>query len=547
MPKVHVLQAPSAPLQGRSVRCSTRSVIFTFGYVVNLVVMPFKAYLSEPLPWNLHPHSLDLAPNASFEIFSIKAFQFLSETYNNKTVPESATISRDMAANTYCLRYTMAFPSFGDHQCIEYMLGFPAALYYSLATTEFLCDFVADNTTTRLNRPLYHCQQDRFVTMSIAFSCTWIVPLEQPDTFDVYHGVQLLETPMFSWIKLGYRVGLSVFIGFAQWRLYFQHLKPLLHNLRTIGLANLNDEANYVIQLGDPTWLILSHRIVTLVMVLDCFVNVGYSGAAGNRTSQVNNIWEFCLGCLYGSRAVWAAYFVMYYATPLVKYMAWEKHFQPVDPGPMAMTAIFYAGPVIYNNSHTPSLLFFQWLHAIAAPNIEIVECALGMVVFLSTMAAVPVLFSCTAQCTRRAFKKRHIAPTRRPLYASMRFNDWKQWILFYQRRLWTPQDQVGGTLYYLFDENPRYRKYPLFSARVSDCFVTCYNTDGVVVRQVRLSLMHSLDCQSTDPTLRILLCPHVHSTSAVGSINSEGCDNSEKDKSSKYIHLGASGCQWIQ
>ncbi|KAF0688635.1 Aste57867_19747 [Aphanomyces stellatus] len=269
------------------VRCSQRSLAYAVGYAVNLILMPFKAYLSEPLPWTLAPE-VPKYQDGSFEAFSNASFASFDWTYNNRTLPDEETvIHRDESANTYLLREVLTLPAHGSDRCVDYMSNFPAAIHYSRGVSAFVCAFVAANTSTRLQ---------------MAF-CTWLVPRSDGTSYHAYHGVQLLESRLLSWMKFGCRCGLSIFNGKWIWRDFYRHYGPLFHNLRTIGLGNVIHHT-YVVDLGDPTWLILSHPFVSLVMVVDCFVNVGYSGAAGNRTSQFNNLWEFCIGCLYGSRTV---------------------------------------------------------------------------------------------------------------------------------------------------------------------------------------------------------------------------------------------------
>ncbi|KAF0715173.1 Aste57867_3535 [Aphanomyces stellatus] len=553
--KVHALPAPPTPR--RRIYFCLHSRIYTVGYVLNLILMPFKAYLTEPLPWTLQPLSLDTAwleakTASPFAGFANTTMAFFASKYNHESVAPDRVFTRDTEANTYLLRFTIALPPDGDARCVNHMHQFPGAIFYSQGMAAFVCTFVSRNATTRLNYPMHQCQYDTVVGIDIATSCTWAMPIGLEDSsYQVYHAVQLLETPLFSWLNLCVRVGLMGLIIYLLWHLYYRHYAPLVYNLREWGLGGGTNQASYVVQLGDPTWLILNHPLVSLIMLLDCFFNVGYGGAACCRTSQLTDMGQFCLGCLYGSRTVWSSYFTMRYSTPLLKYMQWENEFQPVDPGVMALTASFYAGPLVYLISRTPLVLMFQWMNYVTVPEsqrLERVEGAMSMLSFLLLLASVPLIHSFVAQYGHRHHTNHESSATER--FVTTRFNDWKHRYLFWFRRLHLCSRKEGGTLYRLFAENPRYKKYPLVSTRGSDCFVYGWDADAdAYVHQVRLSLVYAaLDRQTTCPSQAIPICPADHPTYAAGVMNAHVCGQSVSPPSSrKSIHMGANECQWMQ
>ncbi|KAF0695224.1 Aste57867_13946 [Aphanomyces stellatus] len=564
MPKVHVLQGPSSTSPPsrepphRTVSFCRYSCIYSIGYVVNLILIPFKAYISEPLPWMLQPVSLNTTwltakDSTSFAAFANSSIAFFASKYNQNTVPSDRVFTRDNEANTYLLRFTIALPPAGDNNCANHMHRFPGAIFYSQGVAAFVCDFIAQNATSRLLRPMYACQYDTVAGVDIATSCTWAIPTgEDPiiSTYQMYHAVQLLETPFFCWLTFGVRLGLMGFIMYQLWHLYYRHYGPLLCNLQAIGLDDGGSIQSYVVQLGDPTWLILSHPFMSLIMLLDCFLNVGPAGTASCRTSQLTDVGQFCLGCLYGSRMVWASYFTMRYSTPLVKYMHWENYFQPVDPGVMALTASVYAGPVMYMTTGTPIVQLFQRInYAVVPPTLthERVEGTISMLVILLLFASVPLVNSFVAQYVNRNHTK--FKPTVTENFGTTRFNDWKHRCLFWFRRLTLCSKNEGGSMYHLFAENPRYKKFPLVSTRGSDCFV--YGWDDAAdayVHQVRLSLMHAaLDRQTICPALAILICPSAHPAFAAGTVNAHSCNQWPPPPSGSIVHFGAKCCQWVQ
>ncbi|CAK4729054.1 unnamed protein product [Aphanomyces euteiches] len=74
---------------------------------------------------------------------------------------------------------------------------------------------------------------------------------------------------------------------------------------------------------------------------------------------------QFFLGCLYASRAVCFAYFVMRYATFAIKRFQWETFGRAIDPGLLALAAGLYAGPFFYVLTNTPTVHFVIWLNRV--------------------------------------------------------------------------------------------------------------------------------------------------------------------------------------
>ncbi|KAF0717588.1 Aste57867_2216 [Aphanomyces stellatus] len=556
MRKVYVQRVPSRvpPPLRHSVSFCPYSLVYSVGYVLNLVLIPFKAYLSEPFPWQLQPlSSLNLNLDAPFDVFSNTTVTYFATKYNQESVPPDVVFTKDRDANTYLVRFLLALPPAGDARCVDYLHYFPGADFFSKGMTTFVCDYVGQNASSRLSDQSYECQQIAFLGVRVAVSCTWVdvSPFDANEYF-VFHAAQLLEAPWVSWVNFGLRCGLFGYIARAMWYMYYRHYGPLLHNLRTLGLPNSRDSHGYEVQLGDPSWLILSHPFVSLFMLLDCIANALYGGAANSRTSQVSDIGEFCLGCLYGSRTVWAAYMLMRYATSWIHRKQWEQYFEPVDSSFLALTASFYAGPLMYLFSRTQVMWIYQWLQALLIPEAQRqhgVESSPLMLMFLVVMASVPLVVSFVNR-TIHHHRKSHIR-SKDPTgtldeFASKHYSDWKQWFLFRWLRGHDGATKEGGTLYHLFDTNPRYRKFPLFSTRGSDCFVYCVDAaTSSIVRQVRLSLIHALDRQTTCTSLAIPICPSDHPTCAVSMLDASVC--SQASPSGKCLHLGANDCQWMK
>ncbi|RQM27002.1 hypothetical protein B5M09_005910 [Aphanomyces astaci] len=200
------------------------------------------------------------------------------------------------------------------HMYLLFLTDNVAAIFYSLEKRQFVCDFVAANASSRLSMKLHHCQKNRLFGVTVVDTCTWVQPDEAspvniPDStyYTVYHSGQVWGGRAMCWVKFTWRCALGVYILWLMWRVYYRHYGPLVRNLRAIGLdtqCHTYQVKEYIVDVGDPKWLILSHPIVVVGMTVDCIVGAAYLGVATIRVTQVTDVTEFAVGCLYGSRTV---------------------------------------------------------------------------------------------------------------------------------------------------------------------------------------------------------------------------------------------------
>ncbi|KAF0688645.1 Aste57867_19757 [Aphanomyces stellatus] len=411
MQKVHALVVatddalprPIQPTRPRIARTNKLSVLYSIVFSASIVTEPLKAYVSEPLPWQLVSMTHNTS-TLSFEDYVNTTATYLATKYNTHTLSPSTVFSHDKVTNSALLRYTMALPSNADESCTTHVIYFPGSIFYGFGTVEFVCQFLAQNASTQLTNLKAMCQHNRMAGLLFSESCTWFESSGTRGTFWVYHAVQIVESIMWSWAKLGFRCALSCFIGIQLWQLYFCHYGPLLKNLCTIGL-NHADGRVYEVDVGDPTWLILSHPIVCIAMVVDIHYSMAYFAIAGYRVCQMHDLWQFAVGSFAGSNMVWASYTTMRFSSLLIKNLQWEKYFAPVDPGLMALTAALYAGPLFYIICQTPIVLLFEYLIQVCVPGSakrESLEVLPGMLSFLLMFASVPLMTAYLQNCFLR-------------------------------------------------------------------------------------------------------------------------------------------------
>ncbi|KAF0705399.1 hypothetical protein As57867_006877, partial [Aphanomyces stellatus] len=83
---------------------------------------------------------------------------------------------------------------------------------------------------------------------------------------------------------------------------------------------------------------------------------------------------------------VGVSYATMRFSTHWIKLLQWERHSEPVDPGIIALTASFYAGPMMYVMCHTPLTLLLYYvnqLHVSSTLGGESLESIAGVTLFL--------------------------------------------------------------------------------------------------------------------------------------------------------------------
>ncbi|KAF0730862.1 hypothetical protein Ae201684_011747 [Aphanomyces euteiches] len=418
----------------------------------------------------------------------------------------------------------------------------PASMLYGKGMRDFVAAFLTANKTSRkLLKPWRICKHDRILSTTYSELCLWIVEeSKQPNQYTVWIAVGLVEASITSWLKFVYRCVLAAYIVYILWNRYYRHYIPLLSNLKHLGLTP--DNVRYEIVVGDPAYAILSNPIVTFGMVVDNWWGMGYVTLALIRASQFQDMVLYVSGCIYLSRYVWLAYLGMRILSSLVKWRRWEASFAPVDPAFLAVCAYVYSGPMM-TLMLTTSMVYqsYQMAGLLLPPELEnqAIEGITGT--FLLNYAKIYNYLVVSNQVRPLASSQ----STRRSV-SDYWYNDMKAILLFALTMKKQAKRATGAVLHELYQDSPRYHSIPLFSHRAADCFILCYNADGSVDRQVRLSLLSWLDPQLGDATFGIRECTSLH-FQCVCVINNEGCPSfMPVSKSAKCIHAGDLDCQWV-
>ncbi|KAF0684724.1 Aste57867_23325 [Aphanomyces stellatus] len=542
---------------------SRLSLFWSVCFVLNLTAMPLKAYFSETFPWHVPPLAPDfsLTPN---DVATLESLQSLAQSQ-----PHDTGFARD--ASAYVLWYPIELPAQSipdDVGCMHWMLAFPAAALYGPGLRQFVCAYLARNASMRAAMPsttnnstFFRCQVGLVVGVPSMKFCLWLAPVPVnaagiTTRVIVAFGGTTYEPPAFAYLKFAARLYLCGFIARSVWATYFVHYNTLRSNLQATS-PPLSTYARFDIHVGDPTYLVLSHPWVTLFLLVEIYSDVAYQGLSSVRCSQLQDLWQFALGCLYGSRGVWFGYWAMRYSTFLVKRWHWEDAFAAVDPGLLATASAFYAGPIFYAMSNIgPFVHLLQTLFSSNQNDTALEIFPVWLCLFI-TIGSMPLVYSVGRKWLLR--RRPRVRPAGSDTYGHASFNDLKMRVLHgclvrsYARS--TEHNTVpveGGTLYRLYDIHPGYKKLPLISHRGADCFVDCYLPDGTLGKKMRLSLLGCLDRQDRDPKWALDLCESCQRSATaahVGSISSitHGDQLRDPEKTEAFkVHMGANGCSWV-
>ncbi|KAF0733080.1 hypothetical protein Ae201684_009902 [Aphanomyces euteiches] len=331
------------------------SIVYSLAFCLNLMAAPLKAYISETMPWNIAPES----PNLAVEPYDNATLQYF------QTLASSAPSSRAFVQDSsgFVFRKILYLPdAIDESDCFDSLQRFPIVAYYSAGFQQFVCDFLSQNKSTRNDG--FQCQAIMMLGVSTMKYCFWMTLQDRTSSrYEVAVAGTTWEPPVFAWIKFVARLALGIYVGHQAWVHYYRHFRCLALNLTSLGIPG--PFIKYEIYFGDATYFILSRPFVTLIFVLEFYLSIAYIGLACVRCSQLEDGMQFFLGCLYASRAVCFAYFVMRYATFAIKRFQWETFGRAIDPGLLALAAGLYAGPFFYVLTNTPTVHFVIWLNRV--------------------------------------------------------------------------------------------------------------------------------------------------------------------------------------
>ncbi|EQC25627.1 hypothetical protein SDRG_16523 [Saprolegnia diclina VS20] len=508
-PAAELVQAAKPPPRVKRHRAA---LAISLIMLVNLLSMPFKAYLSEPWPWDV---DANIPPSPSnFTVFNTSALARFQREYNHSTLPHAATFYLDTAQSLQVLRTVLETsnkPPMSANDCpSRFLVGLPGSIYFGESMRSLVCAFAAaDHKLTNWSQR-GTCGHTRMLTINLGEACLWLVAgndvlgRDTTSTYTLYYVLRVYAYPEWLWLKLLYRVFLTCYVLRLLWRRYYGPYLQLerilaVHGHRT-DLKNAG-AWRYVVVLGDPTALVLMNTNVALAFLLDIWISSDTLGVAILRSSQNQDIPLLLISFLYLSRVVWIAYAAICLVSRWLKRHGNEHRFAQVDPTLLAVLVSIYGPLLTWLGSNVSFFLstYSYLLECLLTDQDEAIEVFLVAVFYMVLMGSMPLLYGFSV----RHLRPRKVAPLSRSFYASWRNNNAKNRLLFtafgvHHRRKGHGDDDddlvsLGGTLYSIFELNPKYQASPAICSRAADVFLLCYEND-VLQAKIRLSLLCSLD-----------------------------------------------------
>ncbi|EQC40865.1 hypothetical protein SDRG_01931 [Saprolegnia diclina VS20] len=510
------------------------SIATSLFMLLNITLMPLKAYISEAFPWQGAR-----APVAAWDTTSAYDIAYLNLTLD--LVSSTGLANRPAFYRNVTLR-TDVFRTLLDMRdmapvtdCLSFLYSKPGVLFYAPSYQDVLCAFAAADHRNASDAMRWHkrgaCQCVTLLSFVVAQGCVWLtsgddIASSAPTTsvFTLTFTVQLPKFHYWLWFKFVYRVGLIGFVVWMSYSRYYRFCGELRHIVKHHGhmVPRPSRDWSFEIVMGDPTSIVLRDPVVCTLFSIDVWLSIEYVGIAAIRATQISDVYYLFIAFLYFSRTVWFAYLALCLVGKVLKKWRKEHCFIEVDKTLMAMGVTFFAIPLLYVQANTPLVGLYFWLFRVLAmtdPEHQ-QEVALGCIAISIMIGSIPLVYGFGRRRSRTSTDAHHVSSALLPLpsgvvqparratsYASQLYNGFKERTLFRLVRCFVPEHgdvvESGGSIYEAFAANPRYKQYPTLGQRGVDCFLVC-KKDGAATHVVRLSLGSCLDRQLEDASIAI-------------------------------------------
>ncbi|OQS02129.1 hypothetical protein THRCLA_05473, partial [Thraustotheca clavata] len=498
---------PSYLTQKYSVRWAIFPFLVSNVMLFNLISMPMKAYITEDFPWT----SMPTIPNyANFTEFNTTTLTLLQSFYNQHTLPTNSYYYEDQMRKVQIFRLPITFASpIRLNKCVQSaVLGLPGAVFYGPAMIDLLCEFAATNHSVN-NAYSWDgrgtCIEQHYFGNKQTSQCLWL-------TFDnntnnplwiLSFAVIRDTSALGNYAKFIYRISYCCLVIYLLWTKYYKHCFEIEKILQNYGLLENNgsDEWSYSIIIGDPTAMILTNPIVATAFTFDLMLSSSTNTLAVLRSSQNEDKLAMFSGMLYLSRGVWFPYLALSVLSVVLKKLKREHLFANIDPTVTVFIATTTGGAMAFCSGNIASLFHvIQQAHLCLVPmhlRYQLVEDLPPMSIHVFAVILVPLLYGFITPLFR--FKSNvKIGPIvySNSRYASLWYNPVKTRIILAIEKCFMSNfkgKKLGGSIYALFNSEPKYQQTPAISFCGSDCFVLCYQ-NHVIQYQIRLSLLSTLD-----------------------------------------------------
>ncbi|KDO22851.1 hypothetical protein SPRG_11988 [Saprolegnia parasitica CBS 223.65] len=484
------------------------SVVVSALLFLNVVIMPLKAYISEPFPWTL---TLQESTSGCTSNFTACEASLLSVfRARSRSMPKGTNYVFGSTFDLVRVPLTIGTQS---NDGASFLLQTMYGQFYSTRVRREILEVGAH----RRNASDFHALQiSRMAGVVAAYTVFWtdVSSAENASQIHLYVGLHLPSySAAWHWCKFIGRCCMAGVLARLMWRRYYQHFVHLAKSLRRVGLPNTAPKQRYYVLVGDPTSLVLLEPSLCCLFICDFFASSDFASRALVRICQTHDWVAFLTASLYLSRTVWCGYASMAVVSKVLqKYPSIA--FKPVDPGILAVAVFIAAGLwlIIIIYATMGSCLLSE------RGQEEGTEGLLGAVFFVAVFASFPLLYGFGMPLLCRYWRRVQVAPGPRVAVTTMSShlggaydtNDAKhRWLLrvnllVFRALIKTSGIQsTGGSLNALFATDACYKRYRGISQTGADAYILYAATSADASNgrwtSVRLGL---LSCAHTLPMM---------------------------------------------
>ncbi|ETV77031.1 hypothetical protein H257_08947 [Aphanomyces astaci] len=509
-----------------------KSLCLSMLFLLNLVLMPLKPYLTEvsPIePENKYRPSYLTAVNTSEE--QTQAC-WMSQMYNASTMTldtlyfvdslRIVEVMRTVAPNEICSDEA-ELANIVD--AVRGIIFFTPAFKQSL-TVRWGCGGATPTPYQHLPPQVWLLTLG---SIPVSTSVAWVVP-ENEGTTVYYAYMPGIKSQAWRLTILCFRLVASVWIFHLSIAGYYNHVRHLRGNLDAFPLHGYTKASRYEIVVGEPTCIVLANPWLCLWFLLDLVTNTEYIGMACLRVCQINNLVYFCLGMLYLGRTVWCGYTALAVLNILLKRRHKAHWVKPTNTTILALAASLAGGGIMYIQTewqeHLDMYFTLYVVHYVSDTHeTTTMETAPAMLVYALSMTMLPFAIAATQHvanfllhhwklCRAGRITSMLISSARHSLTRSMmvsptmpeaprhthqsqcEYNDVKHRVVLWLCGLTKlkPRHFTGGSIYSLFRAAPGYQAQCTLSQRGGDCYILCYDSSDRLLECTRVTLVSQVD-----------------------------------------------------
>ncbi|OQS07271.1 hypothetical protein THRCLA_00722 [Thraustotheca clavata] len=497
--------------------------------MINVAIMPLKAYISEPFPWTTSLSS-EIPNDCHFNYTQCTTLLLSFFRNQSKTMPPDSSLLT-ATFDVHAIRFSY-IPAKTEDDAKSYALHFPSSIFYSKKGIQ---------QAITLARKQYNVSDfssvvfTRFLGIVTNYITLWAVENQDDDTMFIGGWQPQMS---FEWLllKLVFRLCLSAYIVRYMWKHYYSYYPQLAKNLHRFGLENASSGSKFEIVIGDPTSIVILNPIVSALLVVDFWISVDFVGRVFNRIIQLAVIKDFLLAYLYLSRTLWFGYGSLSIMSYLLKRFDCARLFYGVDPTWTAIGIALVAGPMTLLQSRISFMVqFYNFIFTSISKNESEIEISIAVIFYTLLLGTLPVMFSfLPRESFYNGWKKLFSCTKMTWEPSSYLYNDTKnRWTLQFVFFTFRNADIItkGGSVYNLFQLDFKYKKHLGIGQCGADCYVKLKSGTGKWTC-CRLSLLSCIDIQ---PPIQFITSKHL---TAVGKI--------EIDKMSIKIIQGSNKSPWV-